>query len=1036
MTTTYNPLLVVTSILVAMIAAFAALNLAARVTASVGRVRLAWLIGGSLAMGTGIWSMHFIAMLAFHLAVPIGYDLSLVGLSLVCAFVASFLALFVASRPTLGSGPLVIGALLMGPAIAGMHYIGMAAMELPAEITYQPALWTLSVVVAIVVAGVALWLVFRLRAEGRRQLPLRVASAVVMGFAVVGMHYTGMAAARFSPSGGVGHVAHGGVLPTSGLTAAVIIGTLIILGIALLSAMVDRQVQQRFSRAEEQYRQIIEEASDLVFQVDPQGNWMFVNAAAERIFGIAPAQLLGTSFSKRTHPDHVDRDRAAFDRLLAGEPLRDYETINVDAHGAAKHLSVSAHPLRDASGEVLGIHGIARDVTDRVAARAALQEARDSAERATAAKSAFLANMSHEIRTPLNGILGMVELLLDGDLTPEQRRSVEVISSSGEALLTVINDVLDLSKIEAGYLELEHVAFDLSGLVDATVRVLGVRAFERRIELAYDIRPEVPQWVRGDPGRLRQVLTNLLGNAIKFTHDGEVLLSVTLRERRNGTVVLHVAVRDTGIGISQDKVAAIFEPFGQADASTTRRYGGTGLGLSISRRLVRLMGGDIVVETVVGKGSTFSFDLTLPVEADAAPAAPQQHRVSLAGMRVLVVDDNSTNRRIAQEILGQTGASVEEEVGVDPALALLRRAHAEGKPFALIVSDVHMPGRDGFDLALAVRGDPDLGQTPFMLITSGGSRGDGQRCRDLGVAAYLHKPISRVELLEAACQIVDERVATSAPRADLVTRHTIQEARRGLRILLAEDNPVNQEVAAAMLRKRGHLVEIADNGRKAVEAVRRGAFDVVLMDIQMPELDGFGATQEIRALLGERPLPIVAVTANVMPGERERCMAHGMDEYLAKPFKAHELFAAVEGWGAIIARPGAPADTAPGLRPPLDLGRLTATLRDAGIEERLPTLLHVFAGDARMRLTALGQAVADGNAEAIQRAAHAFKSAAGAISALPLAEVLARVEATAREGDVATAAALVERARAETDAVLRAVEERLGRGVSSSGSPP
>src|SRR5882762_977423 len=455
-------------------------------------------------------------------------------------------------------------------------------------------------------------------------------------------------------------------------------------------------------------------------------------------------------------------------------------------------------------------------------AEGVMREARDLAERVARARSAFLANMSHEIRTPMNAVLGFVELILDAELTTEQRRALELVRSSSEALLMILNDILDYSKIEAEHLELESIPFDVSKVVHATASLLAVRAREKHLELLADVAPEVPRAVRGDPTRLRQVLMNLIGNAIKFTEQGEVVVSVTTGASSNGNAQLRFAVRDTGIGIAAEHVDSIFKEFTQADSTMTRRYGGTGLGLAISQRLVRLMGGELAVSSEVGRGSEFSFTLGLPIET----ASPTRSTAlaALGGRRMLIVDDNQTNRRILREMLAAEGIKVDEAATAAEGLEALRRAR-----YDLAILDVQMPDMDGFQLATAVRGDKKIKGTNLLMLTSAGQRGDGERCRELGIRGYLTKPISRADLLEALGTVLaGSPEETGTP--DVVTRHTIAESRSTLRVLLAEDNPVNQQVAVAMLVKRGHEVHVSSNGREAVDAVKERDYDVVLMD--------------------------------------------------------------------------------------------------------------------------------------------------------------------------------------------------------------
>jgi len=625
-------------------------------------------------------------------------------------------------------------------------------------------------------------------------------------------------------------------------------------------------------------------------------------------------------------------------------------------------------------------------------AEGVMREARDLAERVARARSAFLANMSHEIRTPMNAVLGFVELILDTELTTEQRRALELVRSSSEALLMILNDILDYSKIEAEHLELESIPFDVSKVVHATASLLAVRAREKHLELLAEVASEVPRGVRGDPTRLRQVLMNLIGNAIKFTEQGEVVISVSAAAQ-DGTAQLRFAVRDTGIGIAPEHVQSVFKEFTQADSTMTRRYGGTGLGLAISQRLVKLMGGDIAVTSEVGRGSEFSFTLTLPVET--APAARSTGLAALGGRRMLIVDDNQTNRRILREMLAAEGVNVDEASTAADGLDALRRTC-----YDLAILDVQMPDMDGFQLATAVRAEKKLARTNLLMLTSAGQRGDGERCRELGIRGYLTKPISRSDLLEALGTVL-AAAPGEAGTPQVVTRHTIAESRRTLRVLLAEDNPVNQQVAVAMLVKRGHEVHVSSNGREAVDAVRERDYDIVLMDIQMPEMDGFEATRAIRATTKGKDLPIVGLTAHALSGERERCLAQGMTEYLAKPFRAHELFALVEGTAE---RPAsAPAAPAAELPPPVDLEGFRTTLREAGAEQALYSIIDTFVRHAPDRLAALAGAVAGGNGVEIAKAAHVYRGAAATIGARGLAELLERVENTARAGDVAAA---------------------------------
>ncbi len=773
-----------------------------------------------------------------------------------------------------------------------------------------------------------------------------------------------------------------------------------------------KRAERAVRKAEEQYRELVETAADLVWQIDLDARWSFMNAACERIYGLEAGQIVGRPLVERATAEHESEDVTAFRGVLQGSELTDYETIHCNVAGGLKHLSFSARPVRDDSGAIIGARGIARDVTERAAAAEALEKAREEAERAAQTKSAFLANMSHEIRTPMNGVLGMTEVLLGTELTTEQRRAAELVHSSADALLRIIDDTLDFSKIEGGRFELEEIPFDLPGLIDSTVRPLAIRAVERGVELAYEVRPDVPRMIRGDPGRLRQVVTNLAGNAVKFTHEGEVVVTVSLEGESDETAEVRFSVRDTGIGIPADQLEMIFAEFSQADVSTTRKYGGTGLGLAISRRIVRLMGGNLAVVSEVDVGSEFSFVVVLKKEEAHAVSGVPAYGMALNGMKALVIADKATNRRMVREMLELAGVDVDEADSGRAGLESLRGAIESGTPMRVAVIEAHMRGLDGFEVARVVQGDPELSKTRLMMLTSAGMRGDARRCRELGIAAYLPKPVSRFDLLEAAALL-----AESDPKehpGGLVTRHTIDETRRRLQILLAEDNPVNQQVAATMLRKRGHHVDIVANGRDAVNAVADKEYDLVLMDVQMPELDGVSATKEIRS--SGNKLPIIAMTAHAMAGDRERCLVAGMTEYVAKPFKPHELFAAVEGWS--LSQGSEDGDTERDDGPPVDVESFRSTLREAGVEEAVESMIEAFLHDAPRRMDQLESAVLAADVGQVYKTAHAFKSASGTIGARRLAELLKQVEAAGRSGDPAESARLLELVLQEYQAVL------------------
>jgi two-component system, sensor histidine kinase and response regulator len=787
------------------------------------------------------------------------------------------------------------------------------------------------------------------------------------------------------------------------------------------------------------FEDLFDDAPIAYHELDQHGVLLRVNRTELTMLGYTAEEMVGRPVWDFV-VEKASRDAIAL-KIAGKVPLHEpFERTFRRKDGSTVPVLIQDRLIRDRNGNIHGIRSTCLDIHLRKEMEQELEKARDAALESARLKSEFLANMSHEIRTPMNGVLGMVSLLLDTHLNDQQRDFAETIHTSAEALLTIINDILDFSKIEAGMMNFEHIDFDLRSTVEGAVGLLAEKALAKNLELASLVYADVPTAVNGDPYRLRQVLTNLIGNAVKFTECGEVVVRATLVEETPAEASIRFTVTDTGIGISPEAQSRLFQAFSQADGSTTRKYGGTGLGLAISRQLVRQMNGEIGVESVHGEGSTFWFTARLEKQTGSGPVSPPLRVASLEGVRTLIVDDNATNRKILHHQLSQWQMPNDEVASGVEALVALRREANSGWPFRLAILDMQMAGMDGWMLAKAIKADPLICGTLLVMMTSLDRHEDAATMHAAGLDAYLTKPVRHAHLFESLSKVAASHSAcdagdhhsrpVSAPQARPVA------AANAMRILIAEDNIVNQKVAVNQVQKLGCQVDVVGNGQAALDAMAANHYDLVLMDCQMPELDGYEATTRLRLREGDSGhTVVVAMTAHAIEGDREKCLACGMDDYLSKPLRFEDLSTIVKKYQPV--RPvaeGAPvaqrrAETPAG--PAITLDRIEA-LRDLGGDDSddiLTDLIDTFTANAAHIQAEATASLAAGRGADLARAAHTLRGSCSNFGAQPLQGLAQQLETLARTPEFFESA----QARAEAEHLLGVIQDELDRVGAALG---
>jgi two-component system sensor histidine kinase/response regulator len=784
--------------------------------------------------------------------------------------------------------------------------------------------------------------------------------------------------------------------------------------------------EQALRSSEERYRRIVETTPDGYYEVDVNGNYTFFNDAMCDLLGYSRTEMTGMNHRAYLDEENSQKLLNAINQVYrTGESIKSLEFTFTRRDGSVRHAESSITLITDSKGQPAGFGGFLRDSTERKQAEA-LRQAKMTAETANREKSRFLANMSHEIRTPLNSIIGLIELMLESDLRPDQREDLDVVISSAYALLSLINNLLDFSKIEAGKFELESAPFHLRDFMKETLRMMAMRTQTKGLELGYRVAPETPDRLVGDPDRLRQIMLNLIENAVKFTDEGEVVVYVVPDILNDSQAGLHFSVEDTGIGIPKNKQKSIFSAFKQVDAKTAGRYGGTGLGLAVSSQLVKLMGGELTVSSQIGKGSRFDFTVAFKRLAKE-PHVRRQADFDFRGMQILVVDDNATARRITKEILEQWQMEVKFASNAEEARQVLSGSGAANTSVELVLIDSDMPGSDGFALARWIK-DQKFEHLRLMMMLTFPYLKRKAEFKQLGIRAGVIKPFNPAELFEAIQVALDKKTPGAQPPQKGVEAKP-KTAARSLKILVAEDTPFNQTFILRLLEKNGFQAVLVENGQQAVEVFNPDAFDVILMDVQMPEMDGFEATRKIRKIEEQNGghLPIIAMTAYATEGDRERCLAAGMDDYVSKPISAVKLFKAIEA--LIPAEKNAETDDGQkGTLP--DIENLMKSFEND--RSLFKELVEIFVNDYPQMLNALRKSLEAFDAKTFSRTAHSLKGMLRNFQAEAVAETAFDLEKRGKQGELDGTGQIIENLAGQIDEVARKLKQIVGEVADGS----